>query len=104
MFRLILFFTAVPALVNPGYAEETARDPSQTAGERSFAMGLTPMNFDDTPEGIARMKKTLAKNAEVVAVYLDWGVPWPEAFDGLPFHENVRKETAAVKQRISPTP
>lgn len=65
-------------------------------------MGLTPTNFDETPEGTARMKQSLAKNAEVVAVYLDWGVPWPEAFEGLPFHENVRKEIAAAKQRISP--
>jgi len=76
--------------------------PSQTIGERQFLMGLTPMNFDESPAGTERMTAALAKNADVVAVYLDWGVPWPEAFEGQPFHENVRKEIDAVKQRISP--
>jgi hypothetical protein len=92
------------ASAEPETAEKhrPAGDPLQATGERSFLMGLTPMNFDDSPEGTARMKETLAKNAEVVAVYLDWGVPWPEAFEGRPFHENVVREVAAVKQRISP--
>ena len=76
--------------------------PTSLADERQFLMGLTPMNFDESPAGTERMKAALAKNADVVAVYLDWGVPWPEAFEGRPFHENVRKEIAAVKQRISP--
>ena len=102
MSRLLLIFIAVMALAKPAVAAETACGQSQPASERSFLMGLTPMNFDDTPDGTARMKKALAKNADVVAVYLDWGVPWPEAFEGQPFHENVRKEIAAVKQRISP--
>lgn len=102
MFRVLLIITAVLALAKSASSAETTRDQSQPASERSFLMGLTPMNFDDTPDGTARMKKTLAQNAEVVAVYLDWGVPWPEAFEGQPFHDNVRKEIAAVKQRISP--
>lgn len=71
------------------------------AEERSFLMGLTPRNFDDSAAGTQRMTQALAKNAEVVAVYLDWGVPWPEAFEDRPFHENVRREIAAVRQRIS---
>ncbi len=73
-----------------------------SAEDRSFLMCFTPMNFDDSPTGTRRMRETLAKSAEVVAVYLDWGVPWPEAFAGQPFHANVRKEIAAVKERISP--
>ena len=72
------------------------------AEERSFLMGLTPMNFDDSAAGTLRMTQTLAKHAEVVAVYLDWGVPWPEAFQDRPFHEEVRREIASVRQRISP--
>lgn len=75
--------------------------PEASAAERSFLMGLTPMNFDGSPAGTKRMKETLAKHAEVVAVYMDWGVPWPEAFEEKPFHENVRKEIAATKERIS---
>ena len=102
MMRVLLFFATILALAQAAFAAETVHDQAQTAGERSFLMGLTPMNFDDTPEGTDRMKKTLAQNADVVAIYLDWGVPWPEAFEGQPFHENVRKEIAAVKQRISP--
>jgi len=102
MFRLLLIFTASLALARPTLAGEIASAPSQTGGERQFLMGLTPMNFDESPAGTERMTAALAKNADVVAVYLDWGVPWPEAFEGQPFHENVRKEIDAVKQRISP--
>lgn len=75
-----------------------ATDPAT----RSFAMGLTPMNFDETPEGADRMRGLLRDHAEVVAVYLDYGVPWPEAFENRPFHANVQKEIAAIKERIPP--
>jgi hypothetical protein len=102
MLRLLLIFTVSLALARPTLAGETAHAPSQTVSERSFLTGLTPMNFDESPAGTERMKAALAKNADVVAVYLDWGVPWPEVFEGQPFHDNVRKEIAAVKQRISP--
>jgi hypothetical protein len=69
---------------------------------RPFAMGLTPINFDDTPAGTQRMSRLLREHADVVAIYLDFGVPWPEAFEGKPFHPAVQKEIAATKERISP--
>lgn len=69
---------------------------------RPFALGLTPMNFDDSREGTERMKRLLREHAEVVALYFDYGVPWPEAFAGEPFPENVQKQIAAAKERIGP--
>ncbi|MBM3858892.1 MAG: hypothetical protein FJ395_04495 [Verrucomicrobia bacterium] len=69
---------------------------------RSFLMALTPTNFDETTQGSQQMKALMAKHAEVVAVYLDYGVPWPEVADGMPFHKNVQKEITTLKQRISP--
>ena len=60
------------------------------------------MNFDDSRAGTERMKRLLREHAEVVALYFDYGVPWPEAFAGKPFHANVQKEIAAAKQRIGP--
>ncbi len=69
---------------------------------RPFVLGLTPMNFDDTPAGTDRMKRSLGEHADVVALYFDYGVPWPEAFEGKPFHPNVQREIAAARQRIGP--
>jgi hypothetical protein len=69
---------------------------------RPFALAMTPVNFDDTREGIERMQRLLRDHAEVVALYFSGGVPWPEAFEGKPFHANVEKEIAAMKERIGP--
>jgi len=69
---------------------------------RPFLMALTPTNFDETEQGTRQMKELMAKHAEVVAVYLDYGVPWPEVAEGKPFHKNVQKEISILKQRISP--
>jgi len=57
MFRLLLIFTASLALARPTLAGEIASAPSQTGGERQFLMGLTPMNFDESPAGTERMTK-----------------------------------------------
>ena len=69
---------------------------------RPFALAMTPHNFDDTREGTARMQQLLREHAEIVALYFEGGVPWPEAFEGKPFHANVQKELATLKLRIGP--
>ena len=102
MSRLLLIFIAVLALAKPAVCCGNRPRPIAARQRTIVPDGADADELRRHSRRHGSHEEALAKNAEVVAVYLDWGVPWPEAFEGQPFHENVRKEIAAVKQRISP--
>lgn len=80
----------------------TASAGAEEPKDRPFLLGFTNTNFDATEEGTRRLNGFLKEHAEVVSLYLETGVPWPEAFESKPFHEAVRKEIAEHKKRIGP--
>lgn len=70
---------------------ELENSPDQ-AGSRSFFMGFTPFPWDMTIEAIIDTGKFIVENGDIISHQLEQGVPWTEALDDKPFHENMMKD------------
>jgi len=75
-------------------ADESRPDPNLPSS-RSFRMGFTQWPYDFTDKAVARTYDAIARHADIVAIHLDGGVPWPEALAGTPFPPNVESDLAA---------
>jgi len=56
---------------------------------RSFYLGVTPFPYDSTPQAVEETYRIVSEHTDLVAHHFDGGVPWPEAFEGKPYHPNV---------------
>jgi hypothetical protein len=70
------------------------------AKNRSFYMGFTPWPYDFTPKGKEAAYNIIDKHADMIAHYIDTGIPWPEALEKKPFHPNVLKN---IDERVKPS-
>jgi len=59
---------------------------------RPFYMAMTPLQHDITVESFAEAFETVDEHCDMIAHHFDSGIPWPEALDGLAYHENVENE------------
>lgn len=70
---------------------------------RSFYMAMTPLQHDVTVEAFAEAFEIVDEHCDMIAHHFDKGIPWPEARDGLPYHDNVENElrfrVARTKER-----
>jgi hypothetical protein len=106
---LIIFFfiLAVFYFSCVGRAENSSRtsvvyeriDYVVPAKSRSFYMGFTPWPYDFTPKGKEAAYNIIDKHADMIAHYIDTGIPWPEALEKKPFHPNVLKN---IDDRVKP--
>jgi len=65
---------------------------------RSFYMGMTPFPYDITPEAALETFKLVREHGDIVRIWFDTGIPWPEAFEGKPYHPNVED---AINSKLS---
>ena len=65
---------------------------------RSFRMGFTYQPYDWSDEAFAKTFHLIGKHGDLIAHYFDNGIPWPEAFHGLPYHPHVEED---IQRRIS---
>ncbi len=65
---------------------------SNQEGSRTFFMGFTPFPWDMTVEAIIDTGKFIVENGDIISHHLEQGVPWTEALDDKPFHENMMKD------------
>ncbi|HWH78069.1 MAG TPA: hypothetical protein VNT76_11885, partial [Candidatus Binatus sp.] len=56
---------------------------------RPFFMGFTGWPADLNAEGLATAQEFAHAHGDIVALNFISGVPWPEAFDGKPFSNDV---------------
>ena len=56
---------------------------------RSFYMGTTPLPYDFTKQAVEKTYGIVSEHTDLIAHHFDSGVPWPEAFEGKPYHPNV---------------
>ncbi len=56
---------------------------------RSFYMGFTPFPYDFTTEAINDTYDLINEKGDIIAHHLDEGVPWIEALNNEPYHQNV---------------
>jgi hypothetical protein len=69
---------------------------------RSFYMGFTPFPPDLTLDGADYVYNGITEQADIIDHHFDNGVPWIEAYEDLPFHENIINDWAFRKSRTSP--
>ena len=65
---------------------------------RSFRMGFTYQPYDWSEEAFATTFNLIGKHGDLIAHYFDNGVPWVEAFQGLPYHPHVEED---IQRRIN---
>ena len=70
---------------------------SATPVSRPYLMGFTRWPPDFTEKGLATVNRFIENHADLVALHLDNGIPWPEALAGKPY-------SADVEERLSYRP
>ena len=64
----------------------SAQDTEQT---RNFYLGFTPFPYEISLDGVQFAYDALENDADIVAHHFDNGIPWNEALNGEPYHENI---------------
>jgi hypothetical protein len=81
-------------------------DKEQNQPTRSFYMGFTPMPYEVSLEGVDYIYNKISTHADIIDHHFDNGVPWVEAYEDKPFHENIindwnfRKEKTPANQVV----
>lgn len=59
---------------------------------RAFHMGFTPFPWDFSLEALQDANTFVAEHGDIVSHHIEQGVPWPEALNDQPYHENLMNE------------
>ena len=59
---------------------------------RTFYLGIGPWRYDFNQEAFVETIQLSNQHSDLVMHHFDWGVPWTEALEQKPFHENVELE------------
>jgi len=86
---LLLTIVIVSGLCTPLMTVPAAT--SVTPASRPYLMGFTRWPPDFTVEGMATMDRFIEDHADLVALHLDNGIPWPEALAGQSYSPDVEK-------------
>jgi hypothetical protein len=68
---------------------------------RSYHMGFQPWPYGTTQESVDYTWQKLSSDADTVSLHIEEGVPWPEAYAGLPFSANFQ---AVIQDKVNRTP
>jgi hypothetical protein len=69
---------------------------------RTFYMGFTPTPYDATGQALDATYRFIQRHGDLVAHHLDKGVPWPEAYDELPYPLPVERDLRTRQGRRVP--
>ncbi len=81
----------MPLATAPKPAPEHALPDYRGPAMRPFLMGFTHWPADLTDEGVAVARDYAQAHGDIVAINLIGGIPWPEAYHGKPFSQNVQQ-------------
>ncbi len=88
--KFYIFFSALTLLL---YAMSFAH--ANQENERPFYMSMTYQPYDWSDQAFADTHAFIRNNADATFFYFDDGVPWPEALQEKPFHDNVEADISA---------
>ena len=71
-------------------------------GSRTFFMGFTAFPYDNSVEAQQETYQNVIGHGDIFLNHLDHGVPWNEAFNDLPFPEEVQNTLSATKTGLDP--
>ena len=83
IFIIVINLLSLQFSVIKSYAQEN---------ERSYYMGFTPFPWDMTLEAVNSTSQFISQYGDIVSHHLDAGVPWVEALDGKPYHNNLAND------------
>ena len=93
---------AVPPVDIDADITEADYQPSDLPATRPFRMGFTYQPYDWNNAAFAETARLIGKNGDFIAIFEDTGIPWPEAFNGEPYHPNVEQKLKRSKAAIWP--
>jgi hypothetical protein len=95
--KFVMIFLAVVAL---GCSKDSE------VKTRSFMMGFTPFPYEISLDAVNTVYAHLDKDADIINHHFDNGVPWVEALNGQPFHQqiiddwNFRKGKTSLNHKV----
>jgi hypothetical protein len=67
---------------------------------RSFRLGFTPFPHDISQEAVDFTYAHIAADADLIAIHLDNGIPWPEALSGTDFDPHIMQQWEQDRSHI----
>lgn len=89
LFVIIVVVSVIVYDLNKGVLQEENELEIRLPEFRTFYMGMTRFPYDITAEAALETCRLVREHADIVRVWFDTGVPWPEAFEERPYHTKV---------------
>lgn len=84
-------------------SSDNETDVFETPDEtRTFRMGFTAFPYDESAEALTETYQNVTQLGDLFLNHLDFGVPWDEALNGLPFPEEVQNTLDATRTGLQP--
>lgn len=69
-------------------------------GARSFHLGFTPFPYDISREAVDFTYDRIAADADLIAIHMDNGIPWPESLSGTDFDPHILEQWEQDRSHI----
>ena len=76
-------------------------DVGDSEGSRNFFMGFTAFPYDESTQALVDTYENVAQDGDLFLSHLDFGVPWDEAFNDLPFPDEVNSTLEFTRQGLN---
>ena len=70
--------------------------------QRGFLMGFTYQPYDWNDDAFSETSRLIHENGDLITIFDDTGIPWPEAFAGKSYHPNVLQKLKMNQAAIKP--
>ena len=101
---VVLTLGCEPVLENQGHVRHSVNVDSLLTNKpeaRAFSMGFAYQPYDWNQEAFDETARILDKNADIIGIFYDGAIPWPEAFMNAPYHpaqeEEMNRRLAAIQ-------
>ncbi len=98
---VVLFLVALLLVACGNPPEPPALPIAPTVEARGFRMGFTPWPYAASVAAVADVYAKITAHGDMISHHIDGGIPWEEAFTGVPWPEHVRNE---IQGRLDATP